>query len=73
MVSGYCSVANRISRKFLACSVFLSTIGFMFFTDFFLYLQTFIELGIQCLAQWYFVKEFTTQQATAKMLALNES
>jgi oligosaccharide repeat unit polymerase len=67
MVSGYCSSAERISRKFLACSVFLSSIGFMFFTDFFLYLQTFIEIGIQCLAQWYFIGELLPQQPTAKI------
>jgi oligosaccharide repeat unit polymerase len=61
LASGYCSSAQRIGRKFLVCSVFLSSIAFMFFTDFFLYLQTFIELGIQSLAHWYFIKELLPQ------------
>jgi oligosaccharide repeat unit polymerase len=65
LVSGYCSIAGRISRKFLTCSVFLASIGFMFFTDFFLYLQTFIEVGIQCLAHWYFIKEARSENLTA--------
>ena len=59
IVSGYCNSAQRISRKFLPCAVFLSSIAFMFFTDYFATLQTVLELGIQSLAQWYFMKEFT--------------
>jgi hypothetical protein len=73
MVSGFCSSAERVSRKFLTSAVFLSSIGFMFFTDFFLYLQTFIELGIQCLAHWYFIKELLPAQSAANIQSARRS
>jgi oligosaccharide repeat unit polymerase len=66
LASGYCSSAQRVGRKFLACSVFLSSIAFMFFTDYFITLQTFIELGIQSLAHWYFIKELLPQAPESK-------
>lgn len=61
MISGFASVANRISRKFLFWSVFLSCIGFMFFWDFFASLEMLILLGIQAHAHRYFLRELTPQ------------
>ena len=58
MASGYYSSARRVSRKLLSASVFLSCIAFMFFFDFFVYLQIVILVGIQTTAQRYFMKEF---------------
>jgi oligosaccharide repeat unit polymerase len=66
MVSGYYSSVNRLSRRFLTSSVFLSCIGFMFFFDFFIYLQILIELGLQALAQWYFLKELLPSRSNAR-------
>jgi len=71
MMSGYYSSANRINRKFLTCSVFLASIGFMFFWDFFLYLQIVVELGLQALAQWYFIRELGPSQGVGAQPAIN--
>jgi oligosaccharide repeat unit polymerase len=61
ILSGIGSIANRISRKFLVWSVFLSCISFMFFWDFFTELSTVVLFTIQGLAQWYFIRERTSQ------------
>jgi hypothetical protein len=60
MVSGYYGSSRRIGRKFLTGSVFLSCIAFMFFFDFFVYLQVAILFGLQRAAQRYFMREIST-------------
>jgi oligosaccharide repeat unit polymerase len=59
MISGFGSVANRISRNFLVWSVFLSCIGFIFFWDFFATLSTAVMFVFQAMGQWYFVRELS--------------
>ncbi len=56
-VSGYMSLAQRISRKFLTCSVFLASLGFIFFWDFFVYLPTLIQFLLQLIAQKYIIRQ----------------
>jgi oligosaccharide repeat unit polymerase len=57
MISGYYSSARRISRHFLTCSIFLTCIAFIFFWDFFVYLETIVEFGLQAAAQYYFIRK----------------
>jgi oligosaccharide repeat unit polymerase len=58
MISGYYSSDRRISRYYLTSSIFLTCIAFMFFFDFFAYLETVVQFAIQAVAQYYFMKEY---------------
>lgn len=54
---GYFLHADRISRKFLTSSIFVTCVAFIFFVDFFVYLATIVQFCIQAYAQRYFVRE----------------
>jgi oligosaccharide repeat unit polymerase len=51
LLSGFLVNKQRISRMFLLSPIVLSAIAFIFFWDFFVYLPSIIELGIQALIQ----------------------
>jgi oligosaccharide repeat unit polymerase len=55
-VSGYITINRRISREFLTCSVFLASLGFIFFWDFFVYLPTVIQFFLQLYVQRYVIR-----------------
>jgi oligosaccharide repeat unit polymerase len=65
MVSGYYSSGRRISRYYLTSSIFLTCIAFMFFFDFFAYLETLVQVAIQAGAQYYFMREYVPLTAAA--------
>jgi oligosaccharide repeat unit polymerase len=51
LLSGFLVKAQRISRLFLISPILLSAIAFIFFWDFFVYLPTIVEIGIQLVIQ----------------------
>jgi oligosaccharide repeat unit polymerase len=57
VASGYMSMGRRIGKMFLTCSVFLASLGFIFFWDFFVYLPTVIQFLIQMFAQKYIIRQ----------------
>jgi len=66
MLSGYYSSGRRISKNLLTSSIFLSCVAFMFFYDYFANLEIVLEIGIQCAAQYYFMKAYSPQPLQIK-------